>query len=483
MTTNQNTKDKEIKGRVLKMLNSKEMEMLRVFYEQSTVFNRLGVERSENRHSAFLKWFLNSEGDHGMGYEPLRLLLRLYCSKFGMHSFGPELTIKIIASDYKIDIIDPIAVEVSVGKLTKGKNNSKDRIDIWLVIGITCEIDGDTVKVTVPILIENKIHSGEGKDQTSRYYNAVTSYMAAQQGQECKFVGILLSPSGIAPSCSQFAAISYQELLEYVLEPAQILALNDAKATISAYIKNLSSIKSGDALAVSSEERSLVSRFMEEHGELVNMALVAAYPGKASSFVTLRQELQEEDKKLLLNVWNGNEDILVRVMCVTRHDMIDKLGKLFKGNNRDNTKYHVLHRGREIFQGARLSKVNAAIAIFKAYVIENPDVGLEQLRTAFPCDKINYYYGAGNYYQHMFYIFDEDRIDENGLFITEYDNGCHKGEQTLVKYDFKTDDSLLLDTRDGKVMCVKMWRKGDFDRLCQWIKTKKFDFIQVEQCL
>ena len=41
-------------------------QKLSAYYMQSTVFNVLGVERSENRHSAFLAWLLNPKSSHGL---------------------------------------------------------------------------------------------------------------------------------------------------------------------------------------------------------------------------------------------------------------------------------------------------------------------------------------------------------------------------------------------------------------------------------
>ena len=41
-------------------------QKLSAYYMQSTVFNVLGVERSENRQSAFLAWLLNPKSSHGL---------------------------------------------------------------------------------------------------------------------------------------------------------------------------------------------------------------------------------------------------------------------------------------------------------------------------------------------------------------------------------------------------------------------------------
>ena len=72
---------KEINEQILEMYNDSVYQGLKAYYEKTTIFNVLGVERSENRHSAFLCWLLNANASHGLGEEPMKKLLRLYASK------------------------------------------------------------------------------------------------------------------------------------------------------------------------------------------------------------------------------------------------------------------------------------------------------------------------------------------------------------------------------------------------------------------
>ena len=54
---------------------------LNEYYSKTTIFNILGIERSENRHSSFLRWLLDNRSSHGLGDEPMQKFLRLYASK------------------------------------------------------------------------------------------------------------------------------------------------------------------------------------------------------------------------------------------------------------------------------------------------------------------------------------------------------------------------------------------------------------------
>ena len=58
-----------------------EFQKLNAYYMQSTVFNVLGIQRSENRHSAFLAWLLNPDAPHSLKEMPLRKFLALIAAK------------------------------------------------------------------------------------------------------------------------------------------------------------------------------------------------------------------------------------------------------------------------------------------------------------------------------------------------------------------------------------------------------------------
>jgi hypothetical protein len=491
-------KKESIEQRVVKFLSSPSFGQLKAYYNQATIFNVIGVERSENRHSAFLRWLFCPDSSHGLGTEPLKLFLRLVATlRWGAQTFGEELYRKVLAGSYDIELIEPLELEKNVGELGKSeKKQNRDRIDIWMVACLTYEEEGQKVKRVFPIVIENKIYSGEGPNQTQRYYDAMVQYistMTEETGMNYSPIGVLLSPDGKNPACGQFVNMTYQQLLDYVLVPVLSMTMPPTERSfVETYIRNLG--RPSDAanhdyspLAVSDQERNLIKNVYQVNPELIDEMLMAVYGDKAEQVIDGSFKTADvQQQRLLQEVWDANDD-LFKVMAYQHYiDKKEILAKLFKGNNRDNSKYRVYYgkKNTEVFSGKRLSKAMAACAIFKAYLLCRPETSLEQLREAFPCKDINAYYWD-NYYADLFYLYPED-VNEAGEPCLEFTAEKRKGQPSLAKWDFNLCDERLLPVANGtqKAMCVKLWRKGDFDRLLEHVEKQGFsDFITIEECL
>jgi len=497
-----------MENRILCLLNSKAFQELKSFYEETTIFNVIGAERSETRHSAFLSWLFSPDSSHGLGTEPLKLFLRLVATlKWGRQIFDGSLYTKVLAGNYELELLEPIELEKNVGKLSDGKGQDKDRIDVWMVAGLTYEDNGEIRQKAFPIVIENKIYAKEGGPkkgsalwQTERYYNAMNDYCAAQQKSPdiiYKPIGVMLSPKETDTAHSeQFTNLTYQQLLKYVLEPVAAMAMQDAdKEFINAYIRNLSKPSvSGthvySVLAISEQERELINKLYEVDEDLFQQALIATYGNQAKSILGKDIFIQLEDSigenaVLLRELWDGNEDIFRAVIYQQFPDQAKTLEKLFKTSNRDSSKYRVYFGEDEIFPDRRLSKSMAACAIFKAYLKQYPETTLENLQKAFPCIDINEYY-YDNYYKELFYIYDDTCVDEHGEIALSFTADKRMNVPSLAKWDFYLNDAQLLPIKNGteKAMCVKMWRKGDFDRLIDYVQKKDYSsFITIEECL
>lgn len=486
----------------LALLSSKPFQELSAFYKQTTLFNVIGAERSENRHSAFLRWLLSPDSSHGLGTEPLKLFLRLIATlKRGQQTFGDVLYRKVIAGNYELELLEPIEVEKSVGKLeTSAKAANKDRIDLWTVVCLTYEEGGEEKKHAFPIVVENKIYSKEGKDQTNKYYAAMINYIDAKK-EETKLdyspIGLFLSPDNQSAGCDQFADMTYQQLLDHVLTPISFMPMPAAEYSfVETYIHNLgrpsdNSNHDYTPLAISQEEKQLIGEVQQQAGELIDEMLVAVYGSKISpilekgQFKELDKAGKEIDLQLLQELWDANEDVFKAVAYQKYAGKKKKLAKLFKGNNRDTTKYRVCYgtENKEVFPGKRLSKAMAACAIFKAYLALHPQTTLEDLRKTFPCKDINAYYWD-NYYADLFYPYLPDQVDDNGEQCLVFTAEKRKGVKSLACWDFYMNDNQLLPLANGteKAMCVKMWRRGDFDRLIDHLQEMK-ETITVEDCL
>lgn len=478
--------------RLLKLLNSRQFGQLKSIYNQTTLFNVIGAERSENRHSAFLRWLLSPDSSHGLGYEPLRLFLRLVATlKWGPQTFGPDLYRKILAGGgYDIELIEPIELEKKIDK------ENKDRIDIWMVLCFTYELEGEEKKYACPVVIENKIYSNEGKEQTKRYFDAMIKYISSvetETGPKYKPIGIFLSPDGKAPGCAQFTSMTYQQLLDYVLDPVSMMQMPVAEHSfVESYIRNLgrpSDTANHDfpPLAVSEQERELLSQVYMLDPDLFDEMLLAQYgQGVEKVIGKIIPSLDFATQQLFQEVWDANEDVLKAVVYQQYIGKKAILANLFKENNRDNTKYRVYYgKDRtEVFPNKRLSKAMAACAIFKAYLYIRPQTTLKQLCEAFPCESINSYYWD-NYYSDLFYLL-PDEYNEYGEPCLKFTAGKHKGEESLAEWDFILSDERLLLLKNGteKAICVKLWRKGDFDRLLEHVEKQGFSkFIFIDECL
>jgi len=486
----------------LLLLSSKPFQELTAFYKQTTLFNVIGAERSENRHSAFLRWLLSPDSSHGLGTEPLKLFLRLIATlKWGQQTFGDVLYRKVLAGNYELELLEPIEVEKSVGKLgASAKETKKDRIDLWMVVCLTYEEDGEEKKHAFPIVVENKIYSKVGKDQTKRYYAAMINYIdtkTKETGLDYKPIGLLLSPDNQSADCDQFASMTYQQLLDHVLMPISFMSMPAAECSfVKTYIHNLGRPSDGSnhnytPLAISQEEKLLIGEVQQLAGNLIDKMLVAVYGSKMSSifgkkrFKELDEAGKEIDLRLLQELWDANEDVFKAVAYQKYAEKKNDMESLFKGSNRDTTKFRVFYgsENKEVFYGKRLSKAMAACAIFKAYLALKPQTTLEELRKAFPCKDINAYYWD-NYYADLFYPYLPDQVNGDGEQCLVFTAEKRKGAESLACWDFYMQDYQLLPLANAteKAMCVKMWRRGDFDRLIAHLQDMK-EAITVEECL
>ena len=416
---------------------------------------------------------------------------RLGESTFGIDGFDGAFYSRVLAGNYNIALLEDIEVEKNVGKICN--NNSKDRIDIWTVLELSYEEDDDVIRRIIPVVIENKIYSGEGKKQTLRYFYAASSYPRTE-GVEQMPMCVLLTVGSKDPSCSQFSNITYQELLTYVIEPLVSSVAPDSVQFVESFIRNLGRPALTDdkyygVLAVSRKEKSMLQKVVENNREIFDVAFASLYKAaevkKIIGAGSQMPNISDNDIHILRMLWDANEVVFKAVLYHLYGEQHKaKLDKLFKSTNRDTSKFKVSYNGSEIFPGKRLSKAMTACAIFKAYLMRYPATTLKQLQNAFPCKELNDYY-YDRYYNDLFYEYPTEVFDEGGYESLPFTGGKDKGVLARAMWDFYIKDDLMLPIENGnkKAMCVKMWRKGDFDKLIEFVRTKGFDkFITIEVC-
>lgn len=506
-----------IEKQVLDLYKTTAYQKLNAYYGQSTLFNVLGIERSENRHSAFLQWLLNPKSSHGLGDSPLKKFLALvatlasdedkcYYYQVRQHLISGNYTLQVESSKTEQSIIelakgatDDFINVVEVNNKGAFKKDAYNRFDIWMLLTVTFTDDNDQEQQWyLPVIVENKIYSTEGnandpvKAQTVRYHRAVNILKnQVCPTKYCQPLMVFLTPSGAkAPTHNAFVHLTYQALLDHVIQPCAIHSSlqgnsEDVKVLMDGYVRNLSCPSNNDGevskdytiLAIADTESENLNSVFES--QIFQKVLCAIYPKEAQSLLG-KCYVAEAPSPLLEQFWNTNEDLFKIVLFNRFKNDVDNLkcvNRIIKVNNRDNTRYFVgLEQGKWTNRNQRpVSKSEASFLIFKAYCEQwsekNPNVPLDiqHLRDAFQGEINSYYYNR--FLKHLFYNFEEEiTVDVQG--------SKHFGVvlcPATDDWDFYWDDDHVLPNVKGEVRCVKMWRKSDFDKLVK--KAQEYGIV------
>ena len=240
-----------IEKQVLDLYKTTAYQKLNAYYGQSSLFNVLGIERSENRHSAFLQWLLNPKSSHGLGDSPLKKFLALVATLASDEDkcYYYQVRQHLISGNYTLQV-ESIETEQPIIELAKGatddfinvvevdgkgafKRDANNRFGIWMLLALTVTDDNDQEQQWyLPIVVENKICSTEGnandpvKAQTVRYHRAVNILKnQVCPTKYCQPLLVYLTPSGAkAPTHNAFVHLTYQALLDHVIQPCAILS-------------------------------------------------------------------------------------------------------------------------------------------------------------------------------------------------------------------------------------------------------------------
>ena len=265
---------------------------LRDYYEADNLWRTLRIERDENRHSAFLAWLLGKDAvqDNSPLYKFLNLIIRLKEEDSFEYK---ELKKAILLNRLKLKSVQ-FSVEKVISALSVIRFN--DRIDIYA----DCEISGLANYSKLEIIIENKINATEGnskvtgkfdnctkeeetykgKNQTERYYYACSKEHHLRKtpfnsGQTLQLF-VFLTPKNQDPVDKHFVKLTYQDLVDFILEP--YLNRDDIDAhtlmAVKEYLRILGNpINNMTIMATTSEEKELLIDFYKRNEDLFKRAL------------------------------------------------------------------------------------------------------------------------------------------------------------------------------------------------------------------
>lgn len=285
-------------------------------YNRDTLLGIAKTDKNEESHSLMIRYILDPRERHGLGTKPLELFLRLLVVK----NLENE-TIKNYGNDILLKS-NTLNVLVAVPE----KTDKRSRYDIYI------EFEINNTKST--IIIENKVLSTENQIQTTKYSEYAKDYQNP--------ILVYLSNNDVCES-TDFICITYQDLLEYVIEPLYYYAENaTTKQLLRDYMRIISHIdtKEGSVtLAMSNEERNLLRIVYNENQELFER-MVEALTGDE-----LTKEENETYKKAIEISKSHRAKWLYKGKTMTSKELVLTIVReqLQNGNNIENMSKFKMH--------------------------------------------------------------------------------------------------------------------------------------------
>lgn len=305
-----------IQKEILNLINQQEFCELEKYYKNRTIMDILDVSRKENKHSNFIAWLFNKDAEHCLGDYALRKLLETICfietkrleNNNGTKSIKGLNMTDIICGNYTL-------TNISVEREKTIEKNK--RIDIYIEYKIKYRNEQEREQF---IIIENKINAIENYNQTEDYYS-----WAKNKG--CDFFCLYLSPQTKQEyrdyykknktKCKSpgFINISYQYLVDGIIEPCILRVMPEYKMFIEDYIRCLSQPCISDIdlennngfaeatiMAIGKKEKDLVKKIWERNKNILI---------KLINFIcNINGAFEDEERNLLKCFYNTNSRML-----------------------------------------------------------------------------------------------------------------------------------------------------------------------------
>jgi PD-(D/E)XK nuclease superfamily len=167
---------------------NQELIQLKVLANRFNLFEALDVVTNERKHSKFLGFLLDPNGNHG--------LRDYFLKRFLQTAIAKKTSISLLTQAH-IDVCDLTHATIET---------EKSLIDVFV----------SDPKNKLFVIIENKIDSVQHSDQLLRYYQDVVA-----RHQDSSVFGVLLSRDDEEPEHPSYAPLTYADVRELVIEVAQ----------------------------------------------------------------------------------------------------------------------------------------------------------------------------------------------------------------------------------------------------------------------
>ena len=441
---------KEIQNKLLTYNSDQSTKSIRDYYTRKSFLEILSKSRNETTHSAFIAWLLQGD-EFSKESAPLMLFLNtLIKNSAGIDS--PIDTDEALKAAILSGTLELASVKATTEQTIKDISMipSRDRLDIYLTATLAKPVNG---KNQLIIIIENKVFTEEikadeqGKSvtapgidnlpkakfperesylklhQTQRYYSAVSEHPKDSTYNNNAFtIYVFLTPKGTHATDPHFIPLTYQDLMDYVLEPleADKGLEHSVKTYLREYIKALSvpSISDSDnaftVLAVSKAEKTRLADFWTKYESIITEAANSNLRNSSDPRDLVLQKFYERNQPLFMAIY---------------YIMPEKAAVLKPYTTRDYTKYTVKY-DRQIL-GQHLGKRHVILCIAKA-LIDN-----------------GYNIPAYDSFNRKFFYNEQD-------FEQRHQHG-------LISEDAYKNRYSMIETNKGKFAVCNQWGIGNWD--------------------
>ena len=173
--------------------------------------------------------------------------------------------------------------------------------------------------------------------------------------------------------------------------------------------------------------------------------------------------VDESCQNLLSSFWDENRRFLTAVINGMDEQERTKVKALLtEVSKRDTTKYNVYYDDKLLNRNPLCNAETAMCIVKKWILLQNGGVTLVDLRKSFP-RSYNPYYENGKWYKHLFY-------PKNACV---YDGEKGDGSKPTSNWDIDFNGKYDLQTKDGEVVFLKMWRKDGLEHLIKKVEEAK----------
>ncbi len=292
----------DVKKELINYHNNPDNEAVYSYFVKDDMWKILNIQRYEPSHSAFLAWFFNQNSGLFSQVKALIYLLivkentNLLKNGWNKTSDMKSFVDAVLVGAFSIKSVS-VVPEQQVDKLSKIRFS--DKIDIYIRCDISIDLGSGEEGKSLEIFIENKIDSSEnfygknlnnsnlsveeqnylGYSQTERYYYAFSKEGGNRRSNSVDYqLFAYLTPHGDKCKSNNYILITYQDLVDNIFD--NYLKRDDVdqnnKELVRAYLHNLGNpFNKKGIIAMSEEERNLLSKFFERNRSLFMATLKA----------------------------------------------------------------------------------------------------------------------------------------------------------------------------------------------------------------